>query len=44
MAKYPFESIEPKWQEYWEKNKTFKVTEDTKFEPAKRRYVLDMFP
>ncbi len=44
MAKYPFESIEPKWQAYWEKNKTFKVTEDTKFEPAKRRYVLDMFP
>ena len=44
MAKYPFESIEPKWQAYWEKNKTFKVTEDTKFEPARRRYVLDMFP
>ena len=44
MAKYPFESIEPKWQAYWEKNKTFKVTEDTKFESAKRRYVLDMFP
>ena len=44
MAKYPFESIEPKWQAYWEKNKTFKVTEDTKFELAKRRYVLDMFP
>ncbi len=44
MAKYPFASIEPKWQEYWEKNKTFKVTEDTKFEPARRRYVLDMFP
>ncbi len=44
MAKYPFETIEPKWQNYWEKNKTFKVTEDTKFEKAKRRYVLDMFP
>ena len=44
MAKYPFESIESKWQAYWEKNKTFKVTEDTKFEPSKRRYVLDMFP
>ena len=44
MAKYPFESIEPKWQAYWEKNKTFKVTEDTKFESTKRRYVLDMFP
>lgn len=44
MAKYPFETIEPKWQNYWEKNKTFKVTEDTKFEPEKRVYVLDMFP
>ena len=44
MAKYPFESIESKWQAYWEKNKTFKVTEDTKFETSKRRYVLDMFP
>ncbi len=44
MAKYPFEVIEPKWQNYWEKNKTFKVTEDTKFEKAKRRYILDMFP
>ena len=44
MAKYPFESIEPKWQAFWEKNKTFKVTEDTKFEKSKRKYVLDMFP
>ncbi len=44
MAKYPFETIEPKWQAYWEKNKTFKVTEDMKFEPSKRTYVLDMFP
>ena len=24
MAKYPFETIEPKWQNYWEKNKTCK--------------------
>ena len=44
MAKYPFETIEPKWQKYWETHKTFKVTEDTSFEPAKRKYVLDMFP
>lgn len=44
MAKYPFETIEPKWQAFWEKNKTFKVSEDTKFEPSKRKYVLDMFP
>ena len=44
MAKYPFETIEPKWQKYWEDNKTFKVTEDAKFPKEKRRYVLDMFP
>ena len=44
MAKYPFQTIEPKWQAYWEKNKTFKVTEDAKFEKSKRKYVLDMFP
>lgn len=34
-------SIEPKWQQYWEKNKTFRVTED-KSRP--KYYVLDMFP
>lgn len=44
MSKYPFESIEPKWQKYWEENKTFKVSEDDKFPKEKRQYVLDMFP
>ncbi len=44
MAKYPFETIEPKWQKYWEENKTFKATEDKSFPKEKRRYVLDMFP
>lgn len=44
MSKYPFESIEPKWQKYWDDNKTFKVTEDEKFPKEKRMYVLDMFP
>lgn len=44
MSKYPFETIEPKWQKYWETNKTFKVTEDEKFPKEKRMYVLDMFP
>ena len=33
--------IEPRWQQYWEENETFKVTED----PSKEKYyVLDMFP
>ncbi len=44
MSKYPFESIEPKWQKYWEDNKTFKVGEDAAYPKEKRRYVLDMFP
>ena len=44
MSKYPFEEIEPKWQKYWDENKTFKCTEDEKYPKDKRRYVLDMFP
>lgn len=42
MAKsYPFGKIEKKWQEIWEKNKTFKTIDD--FNTVKF-YVLDMFP
>ncbi|GHT57841.1 leucine--tRNA ligase [Spirochaetia bacterium] len=44
MAKYPFETIEPKWQKYWEDHKSFKADEDPSFPRDKRRYVLDMFP
>ncbi|MCL2472506.1 MAG: class I tRNA ligase family protein, partial [Treponema sp.] len=44
MVKYPFETIEPKWQKYWEEHKTFKSAEDPSFPKEKRRYVLDMFP
>jgi leucyl-tRNA synthetase len=44
MAHYPFETIEPKWQKYWEEHKTFAAVEDTAFAPEQRRYVLDMFP
>ena len=44
MSKYPFKQIEKKWQNYWEDNKTFKVTEDAKIPVEKRKYVLDMFP
>ena len=44
MGKYPFEQIEPKWQKYWEENKTFRATEDPSVPPEKRRYILDMFP
>ena len=34
-------AIEPKWQQFWEKNQTFK-TEQTSKKP--KYYVLDMFP
>jgi len=44
MAKYPFETIEPKWQKYWEENNTFKTAENISVPKEKRRYVLDMFP
>ncbi len=44
MSKYPFNQIEPKWQEFWEKHKTFSVTEDPAYPKERRRYVLDMFP
>jgi len=39
--KYPFKEIEKKWQDYWEKNKTFKAID---FSPKPKFYVLDMFP
>ena len=38
---YDFSKIEPKWQQYWESNKTFKAVED---HSRKKLYVLDMFP
>ncbi len=44
MSGYPFADIERKWQEYWEKAKTFKVLEDTSVPREKRLYVMDMFP
>ncbi len=41
---YDFQSIEKKWRLYWDKNKTFRVTEDPSIPEDKRLYVLDMFP
>ena len=41
---YPFSTIEPKWQKYWEENKTFKTIEDKNYPKDKRLYILDMFP
>ncbi len=44
MDNYPFATIEPKWQKYWEENRTFRVTEDASVPEDRRRYILDMFP
>jgi len=38
---YNFLEIEKKWQDYWRKNETYKVFEDSSKE---KYYVLDMFP
>ena len=39
---YNFTEIEKKWQEYWDKNKTFKT--DTSDFSKPKYYALDMFP
>lgn len=41
MPRYNPADIEPRWQAYWEENKTFATPEKL---GAKKRYVLDMFP
>lgn len=38
---YNFKEIEPKWQRYWDENRTFEV-KDTSDKP--KYYILDMFP
>ncbi|XP_059285940.1 leucine--tRNA ligase, chloroplastic/mitochondrial [Lycium ferocissimum] len=40
---YPFHEIEPKWQGYWEDNKTFRTPDEIDTSKPKF-YVLDMFP
>lgn len=47
MSKYEPRKIELKWQEYWEKNQTYKSLNpgEKDFDPNKKPYyVLDMFP
>jgi leucyl-tRNA synthetase len=41
VSKYEPAVVEPKWQQYWEENKTFKVGMDTS---KPKFYCLDMFP
>ena len=38
---YNFAKIEPRWQKYWEENKTFKTPDDYS---KPKYYILDMFP
>lgn len=40
---YPFHEIEPKWQSYWENNRTFRTPDEIDTSKPKF-YVLDMFP
>lgn len=40
---YPYHEIEPKWQSYWEKNRTFRTPDEIDTTKPKF-YVLDMFP
>ncbi len=40
-SEYPFREIEPRWQKFWEENRTFRA-EDHSEKP--KYYVLDMFP
>lgn len=39
--KYPHHRIEPKWQQYWDENKTFRAVD---FSEKPKYYILDMFP
>ncbi|XP_028755225.1 leucine--tRNA ligase, chloroplastic/mitochondrial [Neltuma alba] len=41
---YPFHEIEPKWQRFWEENKTFRTPDDDIDTSKPKYYVLDMFP
>ena len=44
---FPFREFEPKWQQLWETQKTFRTPSpgDPSFDPSKPKYyVLDMFP
>ena len=41
VDRYNFKTVEQKWQNFWEKNKSFKVETD----PSKKKfYCLEMFP
>ncbi len=39
--KYDFKTIEANWQEFWQREASYKVSED---DPREKYYVLEMFP
>lgn len=41
---YPFHEIEPKWQRFWDKYRTFRTPDDDIDTSKPKYYVLDMFP
>ncbi|MFC1559980.1 leucine--tRNA ligase [Candidatus Margulisiibacteriota bacterium] len=41
---YRLLDVEKKWQDFWDKNKTYKCAEDAAYPKKKRFYCLDMFP
>ncbi len=44
MPGYHPKSIEPRWQEYWKENQTFRTPDLPAKSDQKKFYVLDMFP
>ena len=44
MPGYNPAEIEPKWQQYWEVNKTFRCPDMPEANGKGKLYVLDMFP
>lgn len=45
MVRYNPADIEPRWQAFWDENKTFRTPDLSDLpEGTKKRYVLDMFP
>ncbi len=40
--RYPFQTIEPKWQRHWEEKKLFRAVDGDA--SKKKCYILDMFP
>jgi leucyl-tRNA synthetase len=44
MPRYNPAAIEPKWQKYWEDNKTFRCPDMPEANGKGKLYVLDMFP